>query len=103
VTFINPVTTGASPFVSSMPKAFSLPAEGINGKNGGQVFGQLLQSLNETARQPDQMMYDTMVTGRVDVHELMVANAKAELALTVTTQVATKVIQAWDKIIQIQV
>ena len=45
---------------------------------------------------------DAMTTGNVDVHDLMVANAKAELLVSVTTQVATKVVQAYDKILQIQ-
>ncbi|MEM0952040.1 MAG: flagellar hook-basal body complex protein FliE [Cyanobacteria bacterium P01_H01_bin.74] len=66
------------------------------------VMGNLVNAINDTAQKPDLMMHDALVTGNVDVHDLMVANAKAELAVTVTTQVATKVVQAWDKITQIQ-
>ena len=67
------------------------------------TVGKMLNQVNETAAAPDALMHDAMTTGTVDVHDVMVANAKAELLLSVTTQVATKVVQAYDKILQIQI
>ena len=42
-------------------------------------------------------------TGEVDVHDVMIAMSQAELTLTVATNAVSKVIQAYDKIVQIQV
>jgi flagellar hook-basal body complex protein FliE len=66
------------------------------------ALANLADKLNTAVTVPDGMMHDAMTTGSVDVHDLMVANAKAELLVSVTTQVATKVVQAYDKILQIQ-
>ena len=62
-----------------------------------------LNTVNETVTAPDTMMHDAMATNSVDVHDLMIANAKSELLVSVTTQMATKVVQAYDKILQIQI
>ncbi|MCE3235269.1 MAG: flagellar hook-basal body complex protein FliE [Vampirovibrio sp.] len=67
------------------------------------VLSNSLENLNNAVIQPDAMMHDAMTTGSVDVHDLMIANAKAELLVSITTQVATKVVQAYDKILQIQI
>jgi flagellar hook-basal body complex protein FliE len=39
----------------------------------------------------------------VDIHDVMIASAKAEININVMTSVVGKVIQAYDKIMQIQV
>lgn len=63
----------------------------------------VLDHVNQASEVPEAMMHDAMTTGGVDVHDVMVANAKAELLVSITTQVATKVVQAYDKILQIQI
>lgn len=67
------------------------------------VLANTVESLNDTVTKPDAMMHDAVTTGTVDVHDLMIANSKAELLVSITTQVATKVVQAYDKILQIQI
>ena len=39
----------------------------------------------------------------VDVHDVMTAMSKAELSITVATTAVGKVIQAYDKIMQLQI
>lgn len=67
------------------------------------VMNQVVENVNETLGAPDKLMNEAMTTGSVDVHDVMVANAKSELAVNITTQVATKVVQAYDRILQIQI
>ncbi len=84
----------------------SLDVQGMDGTekpNFQNVLSHTVQSLNDTVSAPDALMHDAMTTGNVDVHDLMIANAKAELMVSITTQVATKVVQAYDKILQIQI
>ena len=39
----------------------------------------------------------------VDIHDVMTAMAKSEISVNVATQLTGKVIQAYDKVMQIQV
>ncbi len=67
------------------------------------ALANVVSAVNDTAQAPDAMMQQAMTTGAYDVHDVMIANAKAELAVNMTTQIATKVIQAYDRILQIQI
>lgn len=90
-----------SPFQAAMPK-LQLQGE-VEKPDFQNALIKTLDGINKTAQAPDAMMHEAMTTGGVDVHDVMVANAKAELVMSVTTQVATKVVQAYDRILQIQI
>ena len=68
------------------------------------VMSGLVENLNQDLNAPDQLLKDAMSgSNNVDIHDVMTAMAKAELSVNVATQVTSKVIQAYDKIMQIQV
>lgn len=92
---------------SSMPSMPSLGVKSIDETQGSSfkgVMSNLTQSLNQDMNAPDQLLKDSM-TGNsdVDIHDVMTAMAKAEISVSVATQVTSKVIQAYDKIMQISV
>ena len=64
----------------------------------------MTKSLNETVNAPETAMTD-MLEGNngTDIHDVITAINKAELSVTVATQVMTKVVQAYEKIMNIQV
>jgi flagellar hook-basal body complex protein FliE len=62
-----------------------------------------LQNANETLQKPDELLNDAVAGGKADVHDVMIANAKAELTVNIASQSTTKLVQAYDKITQIQV
>jgi len=67
------------------------------------VFSGLVNNLNTEVEKPDALMVDLMNGNKnVDIHDVMTAMAKAELGVSVATQITTKVIQAYEKIMQIQ-
>ena len=68
------------------------------------VFSGLAQELNTNMERPDALLAD-LISGKpnVDIHDVMTAISKAELGLTISTQITTKVIQAYDRVSQIQV
>ena len=67
------------------------------------VFSGLVENFNRELNAPDQLMKDVMEeNGNADIHDVMTAMAKAELGVTVATNITTKVIQAYEKITQIQ-
>lgn len=67
-------------------------------------LSEISNNLNEQMNAPDKLLND-LVTGRngVDVHDVMTAMSQAELTISIATTAVTKVIQAYDKITQIQV
>lgn len=68
------------------------------------VMSGLAQNLNQDLNAPDELLKESMTgNGDVDIHDVMTAMAKAEISVNVATQVTTKVIQAYDKIMQISV
>ena len=68
------------------------------------VMSGLVSNLNQQINAPDQLLKDAVSgNNNVDIHDVMTSMAKAELSVNVATQVTTKVIQAYDKIMQIQV
>ena len=68
------------------------------------VLTNMVSNVNDQMNQPDDLLAKAASgTGEVDVHDVMIAMSKAELTLTVATNAVSKVIQAYDKIVQIQV
>ena len=75
--------------------------------NSGVSFSQTLlnaaKNLNDTVNAPDTVMQDMLQGNGADIHDVITAINKAELSVSVATQITTKVIQAYDKIMNIQV
>lgn len=62
----------------------------------------MLGELNKTVKAPDQTLQDVM-TGNADIHDAMIAMSKAEVGINFATSIATKVVQAYEKVVSIQV
>ena len=68
------------------------------------VFSGLVSNLNQEVEKPDQLIKDQMMgNSNVDIHDVITAMSKAELGINVATQVTGKVIQTYEKIMQIQI
>lgn len=68
------------------------------------VMSGLANNLNQDLNAPDTLLKKTMSgSSDVDIHDVMTAMAKAEISVSVATQLTSKVIQAYDKIMQISV
>ena len=69
----------------------------------GDVMSGMVKNLNETTKAPDQVMQKAILGNGADVHDVMIAISKAEVGINVATQITTKVVQAYEKIMAIQV
>ena len=68
------------------------------------VMSGLVEGMNESMNAPDNLMKDVMMgSENVDIHDVMTAMSKAELSINIATSITGKVIQAYDKIMQIQI
>ena len=69
-----------------------------------QVMSGLVENLNSEINAPDNMLKDVMSGNQnVDIHDVMTAMAKSEISVSVATQITGKVINAYDRIMQISV
>ena len=76
-------------------------------ESSGVSFSQTLldaaKNLNETINKPEIVMEDMLQGNGADIHDVITAINKAELSVEVATKITSKVIQAYDKIMNIQV
>lgn len=69
-----------------------------------QVMSGLVENLNTELNAPDNLLKDVMSGSQnVDIHDVMTAMAKSEISVNIATQITGKVIQAYDRVTQIQV
>ena len=88
----------------NMPSARMNRVEEVGTADFSSVMSGLVENLNTTMEAPDNLLKDAMMGNQnVDVHDVMTAMSKAELSITVATTVTGKVIQAYDKIMQLQI
>ena len=66
------------------------------------VLTGLVEQLNQTVNAPEQLTQDAML-GKADVHDVMAAIAKSEINVNIATTVVGKVVQTYEKIMQIQI
>jgi len=90
---------------SNMP---SMRLDSVNTENKISSFEQTMidmtKNLNDAVNAPDQAVQD-LLTGNndTDIHDVITAINKAEMSVTVATQITSKIVQAYEKITQIQV
>lgn len=69
-----------------------------------QVFSGLVENFNNDLNAPDNLLKDVMQGNKnVDIHDVMVAMSKTEISVNIATQAVGKVINAYDRIMQINV
>ncbi len=89
---------------SNMP---SMRLDNLNSDNKIATFSQTMldmtKNLNEIANAPDTAMQDMLTGNGADIHDVITAINKAEMSVTIATQITTKVVQAYEKIMNIQV
>ena len=67
------------------------------------LFANMLGKVNDMMNKSEQLTEAAATTGKVNLHEVMIAMAEEEIALGLTTQVAGKFISTVEKLTQMQV
>ena len=89
---------------SGIPSARMNRIETTSSPDFKQVMSGLIENFNAELNAPDNLLKDAMSgNNNVDIHDVMTAMAKSEVSVNVATQMVVKVIQAYDRVMQIQV
>ena len=68
------------------------------------VLSCMVSNLNHEIEKPDQLLTQQMMGNTdVDIHDVMTAVAKAELGVTLATQVTSKVVTAYNTVMNISI
>ena len=90
--------------VWGIPSARMNRIEDHEGQDFKTVMSGLVENFNQTLEAPDNLLRDAMMgSENVDIHDVMTAINKAELSVNMVTTMTTKVISAYDKIMQLQI
>lgn len=73
------------------------------GKSFSQIMKDQINKTNQLQKEADKVTNRFMAGDQVELHDVMLAMEKADLALQVTMQVRNKVIQAYKEISQMQI
>ena len=96
---------------ASMPiDEFSQKGFGMSAikENGGAdfktVLSGLVSNLNSELEAPDRLMNQQMMGNQdVDIHDVMTAIAKADISISMATQMTTKVVTAYNTVMNISI
>lgn len=76
----------------------------VQGASFKDVLTGMVSNINDDIQKPDQLLNEYM-TGNtdVDIHDVMTAIAKADLGVTMATQMTNKVVTAYNAVMQISI
>lgn len=95
----------ANPYFNTSFMKNTNSIEETNTKNSFKdVLTNMTTSFNNELEAPDKLLSDAINgNGNVDIHDVTTAMAKAEMTVTLATQVTSKIVAAYEKISQIAV
>ena len=79
--------------------------DGTSGIKKGEFkdfLGGLVQGLNKEIEAPDAVMKE-VISGSADVHDVMAAIAKSDIQVSMATTATSKILQAYEKVMNIQI
>ena len=80
----------------------SIDAQDTNVKSFKDVVSGMMTELNEVTNKPQELTND-MLQGKADIHDVMAAIAQSELTVQAATTITGKILQTYEKIMQIQI
>ena len=66
------------------------------------TMSSMVTELNEVTNKPQQLAND-MLQGKADIHDVMASIAQSELTVQAATTITGKILQTYEKIMQIQI
>ena len=101
---LNPVNFFEMKKIEPMNLNGSIPinTEEVNTKSFKDTIGDMILQLNETTNKPQELAKEA-IKGNADIHDVMAAIAQSELTVQAATTVTGKILQTYEKIMQIQI
>ena len=99
----NTITSGL-PFSGTLPTSPTAPSTAGSGGEGG--FGATLKNaisqVNDLSDSSDQKVTELLQGDRQDIHNVMIAVEKADIAFQLMMQVRNKIVNAYQEVSKLQ-
>ncbi|MHB0877384.1 MAG: flagellar hook-basal body complex protein FliE [Anaerolineae bacterium] len=89
---------------TSLGKTLPVSPSGGSGSSVsfGQLLGNALDELNQTALASDELAESFAAGEDVEIHEVMIAMQETQIAFDLATQVRNKAVEAYQEILRLQ-
>lgn len=88
--------------IQPLEGSLSLSAPEISQKTFKDTVVDMMAELNEVTKRPQELSNDFM-QGKADIHDVMSAIAQSEITVQAATTMTGKILQTYEKIMQIQI
>ncbi len=75
----------------------------VEGQSFGETLTSMLGKANDVMAAPEKLSIEAATTGNVDIHEVMVALGKSEVAFKLISSLTQKVVGGFEKLVSMQV
>ena len=75
----------------------------VEGQSFGETLTSMLGKANNIMAAPEQLSIEAVTTGNVDIHEVMVALGKSEVAFKLISSLTQKVVGGFEKLVSMQI
>lgn len=100
----NTIYPGLPSFPSTLPTSPTLPsgAEGNEGTGFGATLKSAINHVNDLSNTSDQQVSELVQGDRSDIHNVMIAVEKADIAFDLMMQVRNKIVSAYQEVSKMQ-
>jgi len=99
----NTITSGLPAFTGTLPTSPTIPsAAETEGGGFGATLKNAISQVNELSDSSDQKVAQLVQGDRQDVHNVMIAVEKADIAFQLMMQVRNKIVNAYQEVSKLQ-
>jgi flagellar hook-basal body complex protein FliE len=96
------ITSGLPAFTGTLPTSPSVPSSSETEGGFGATLRDAISQVNNLSDASDQKVADLMKGGQGDVHNVMIAVEKADIAFQLMMQVRNKIVNAYQEVSKLQ-
>jgi len=98
----NTITSGLPAFPGTLPTSPTLPSSSETEGGFGETLNNAISQVNELKDSSDQKVAELVQGDRQDVHNVMIAVEKADIAFQLMMQVRNKIVNAYQEVSKLQ-
>jgi flagellar hook-basal body complex protein FliE len=96
------ITSGLPAFTGTLPTSPSVPSSSETEGGFGATLRDAISQVNNLSDASDQKVADLIKGGQGDVHNVMIAVEKADIAFQLMMQVRNKIVNAYQEVSKLQ-
>ena len=98
----NTITSGLPAYSGTLPTSPTLPSSSESEGGFGATLKNAISQVNDLSDSKDQQVANLLQGGQGDVHNVMIAVEKADIAFQLMMQVRNKIVNAYQDVSKLQ-